>query len=132
MPLHPDALVVRGGTSRDVETLKGKVNETIEDGDGAVISVFCDASRTEDTEGMSLHELCAESEVPHTKVQVTTAARLREHGFEPILDISDGQRFTHHHIELAEPVQESTLRAFIDCFDEPVANPTGGKRKRSK
>jgi hypothetical protein len=33
-------------------------------------------------------------------------------------------------IELEEPVQESTLRTFIACFDEPVANPTGGKRKR--
>jgi hypothetical protein len=131
MPLHPDALVVRGGKVRDVETLKEKVDEAIEDGDGPVISVSCDVKRT-DTEGMSLHELCAESEVPYTKVQVTTVARLREQGFEPILDISDGQRFTHHHVVLEEPVQESRLQAFINCFDEPVANPTGGKRKRSK
>ncbi len=131
MTLHPDALVVRAGKVRDVETLKTKVEEAIEDGDGAVISVFCDVKRTE-TEGMTLSALCAESEVVHTKVQVTTVARLRAQGFEPILDISNGQRFTHHHVALAEPVQESTLQAFIDCFDEPVANRTGGKRKRSK
>lgn len=117
--------------TRDVEALKSKVEQAIEDGDGAVISIFCDTTRT-DTEAMSLHELCAVSEVVHSKVQVTTVSRLRKQGFEPILDISDGQRFTHHHVELTEPVQESTLQAFIDCFDEPEANPTGGKRKRSK
>lgn len=115
MPLHPDALVVRGGTARDVETLKTKVEEAIEDGDGAVISVFCDVKRT-DTEEMTLMELCDESEVIHGKVQVTTVGRLREQGFEPILDISNGQRFTHHHVTLAEPVQESTLQAFIGCL----------------
>ncbi|AFC47929.1 hypothetical protein OCO_15660 [Mycobacterium intracellulare MOTT-02] len=132
MPLHSDALVVRAGKVRDVETLKEKVDEAIEDGDGAVISVFCDVRRTDNTEGMTLHELCAESEVVHTKVQVTTVARLREQGFEPILNVSNGQRFTHHHVVLADPVQESTLQAFIDCFGEPIANPAGGKRKRSQ
>lgn len=132
MALHPDALVVRGGTSRDVGVLRTKVDEAIEDGDGAVISVFCDSKRNDAEPGMSLHELCAESEVVHTKVQVTTVSKLREQGFEPILDVSGGQRFTHHHVVLAEPMQESELQAFIDCFDEPVANPTGGKRKRSK
>ena len=90
MALYPDALVVRAGKVRDVETLKTKVEEAIEDGDGPVISVFCDVRRTE-TETMSLYELCAESEVVHTKVQVTTVARLQAQGFEPILDISNGQ-----------------------------------------
>lgn len=131
MALHPDALVVRAGKVRDVPTLKEKVEEAIEDGDGPVISIFCDVKRT-DTEGMDLHDLCAESEVVHTKVQVTTVSRLREQGFAPILEISDGEPITHHHVVLTEPVQESRLQAFIDCFDEPVANPTGGKRKRSK
>lgn len=131
MALHPDALVVRGGTVRDVDTLRSKIEDAIEDGDGAVISVFCDVKRT-DTEAMSLRELCAESEIVHTKVQVTTVSRLQAQGFEPILDISNEQRFTHHHVVLDEPVQESALQAFIDCFDEPVANPAGGKRKRSK
>src|ERR1700677_1024023 len=116
MALHPEALVVRGGMARDVGTLKTKVEEAIEDGDGAVISVFCDSKRSATDPGMSLHELCAESEVVHTKVQVTTVSRLREQGFEPILDVSNGQRFTHHHIGLAEPVQESQLAAFIGCF----------------
>ena len=129
MPLHPDALVVRGGTIRDVETLKAKVEDAIEDGDGAVISVFCDVWRTGQHDGATLAQLCAASDVVHTKVQVTTVRRLREHGFEPELAISNGEPETHHHVVLEEPVQESTLRAFIDCFGEPVPNPTGGKRR---
>jgi hypothetical protein len=132
MALHPDALVVRGGTVRDVETLRTKVEDAIEDGDGAVISVFCDVKRADTEAPMTLHDLCAESDIVHTKVQVTTVSRLQVQGFEPILDISNEQRFTHHHVVLDEPVQESALQAFIDCFDEPVANPAGGKRKRSK
>ena len=131
MALHPDALVIRGGKVRDVETLREKVDEAIEDGDGAVVSVYCDLNRT-DTDEMTLAELCAASEIKHSKVQVTTVARLQAAGFEPILDTSDGQLFTHHHVALEEPVQESTLRAFIDCFDEPIANPAGGKRKLSR
>jgi len=131
MPLHSDALVIRAGKVRDVETLTEKVNEAIEDGDGAVISVFCDVRRTDATDGMTLNELCAESEVVHSKVQVTTVGLLRDQGFEPILDVSNGQRFTHHHVVLAEPVQGSTLQTFINCFGEPVANPAGGKRERS-
>lgn len=111
--------------------MKGKVEEAIEDGDGPVISVFCDVDCT-DTQAMDLQELCAESGVVHTKVQVTTVSRLRARGFDPILEVSNGEPFTHHHVVLAEPVQESTLQAFIDCFDEPIANPAGGKRRRSK
>lgn len=131
MALHPEALVVRGGTVRDVDTLKTKVEEAVEDGDGPVISVFCDIECT-DTQAVSLEQLCADSGVVHTKVQVTTASRLRARGFEPILEVSNGEPFTHHHVVLTEPVQESELQAFIDCFDEPIANPVGGKRKRSK
>lgn len=115
--------------SREVDVLKEKVNDAIEDGDGAVISVFCDTKRTDDDEGMSLYELCAESGIPHRKVQVTTVSRLQEEGFELILDTSGEQQITHHHVGVPEPVQESRLQAFIDCFDEPVANPTGGKRR---
>jgi hypothetical protein len=131
MALHPDALVIRGGTIRDTAGLKRKVDMAIEDGDGPVISVFCDIQRSDDDPGMSLEALCRVSDVVHSKVQVTTTARLSDQGFTLVSDVSDGQPSTHHHVVLHEPVQESTLQAFIECFDEPVANPTGGKKRRS-
>lgn len=130
MTLHPEALVIRGGTVRDVKTLKTKIEEAIEDGDGAVISVFCDVRHTDNNDnGMGLEELCRVSNVVHTKVQLSTVSRLRAEGFSPELDVSDGQPFTHHHVTIEEPVQESRLETFIKCFDEPIANPTGGKRQ---
>jgi hypothetical protein len=129
--LHPDSLVVRGGTVRDPQTLYRKVQEAVEDGDGPVISVFCDVSRTDETAGMSLTELCGVSLVVHTKVQVSMVSRLQACGFELVRDVSNGQPFTHHHVVLAEPVQESVLGEFINCFDEPAPNPAGGMKRRS-
>ena len=131
MPLHPDAFVIRGGKVREPQTLYRKVMEAIEDGDGAVISVFCDITRSDQAAGMSLAELCAASSVVHSTVQVSTVSRLEAAGFELASDVSDGQPFTHHHVVLKEPVEESALAVLIGCFDEPVPNPTGGMKRRS-
>lgn len=128
MTLHHDALVVRGGTVRDPATLIQKVDEAIADGDGPVISVFCDVSRTENSTGRNLHELCADSEVVHSQVQVSTFGRLAAH-FQLVQDVSDEQPETHHNVILTEPVQESEIWAFISCFDDPIPNPAGGKRR---
>ena len=81
MSLHPETMVIRGGTIRDPSTLKRKVEMAIEDGDGPVISVVCDNDRTGQSDGMSLEALCRASDVVHTKVQVTTVARLARAGF---------------------------------------------------
>lgn len=111
--------------------LKTKVEMAIEDGDGAVLSVFCDVSRTvHEHPGMSLVELCIVSDVIHSKVQVSTVCRLEEAGFQLEADITDGQPHTHHHVLFEEPVQESTLSAFIQCFDEPIPTPSGGKQRK--
>lgn len=126
-----DSLVIRGGTIRDPAALKRKVENAIEDGDGPVISVFCEPERAEGAPPMALEVLCRISEVVHSKVQVTTVGRLEEAGFSLELDVSNGQPLTHHHVVVDDPVQESTLQRFIDAFDEPVATPTGGKRRSS-
>jgi hypothetical protein len=81
---------------------------------------------------MSLTELCAASSVIHTKVPVSIVSRLHAHGFELVRDVSNGQPYTHHHVVLKEPVQESVVAEFIECFDEPIPNPTGGMMRRSK
>ncbi|SKW13138.1 Uncharacterised protein [Mycobacteroides abscessus subsp. abscessus] len=80
--------------------------------------------------GMSLVELCIVSDVIHSKVQVSTVCRLEEAGFQLEADITDGQPHTHHHVLFEEPVQESTLSAFIQCFDEPIPTPSGGKQRK--
>lgn len=130
VPLHPDAHVVRGGTIRSAAVLLEKVREAIEDGDGPVVSVFCDVDRSDDSAGLTLTELSTESDIPHSKLQVSTVGRLSAGGFALTLDVSNGQPRTHHHVTIGEPVEESTLVRFIECFDEPILNPTGGKVRR--
>jgi hypothetical protein len=130
MTLHPAAMVVRAGVVRDVETLKEKVEDAIDEGDGPTISVFCDVDRSEDDAGLSFEELCAVSEIPNGKVQLSTGARLEEAGFRLVLDTSDDQARTHYNVIVAEPVQESELLRFIECFDEPIPNPKPKRKPR--
>ncbi|WP_373234890.1 hypothetical protein [Mycobacterium marinum] len=128
MALHPAAMVVRAGAIRDVLTLRRKVEKAIEDGLGACLSVFADVDRTDDEEaGMTLYHLCTVSEIPHNQVQLSTVARLVEQGFELELDTSADQARTHHNVTLGEPVAESELLKFIQCFGGPVPNPNPKK-----
>lgn len=131
MALHPAAVVVRAGQVRDVDELMSKVLMSIEDGDGACISVFCDVDKTDAHPGMTLHRLCAESSIPNGQVQLSTVARVNAAGFELDLDTSDDQARTHHNVNLRAPVEESQLLEFIGCFDEPIANPVP-KRQRKR
>lgn len=130
MALHPAAMVVRGGSVRDVPTLKEKVEEAIEDGYGACVSVFADVDKVDEESGMSLDELCRVSGLPHGKVQLSTPERLIGEGFEPQLDTSNDQGRTHHNVTFTQPVEESELLRFIGCFDEPVENPAAKRKPR--
>ncbi len=123
MALHPTALVVRGGQTRDVEDLRQKVDIAIEDGEGACLCVFADVDKSDEGPGMTLRDLCHESGIPHGQVQLSTAAVLAEAGFNLELDTSGEQARTHHYVTLREPVEQSQLLQFIECFDEPVPNP---------
>lgn len=78
---------------------------------------------------MTLEQLWAIADLPHTKMQVTTVERLQAAGVELILDVSDGQPLTHHHAKLPEPVGEYSAQKFIDCFDMPIPTPGGGKEE---
>lgn len=79
---------------------------------------------------MSLQELCRVSEIPHNKIQVSTAGRLQNSGFDIALDVSNDQAATHHSLTFTEPVEESELEKFIRCFDEPIPNPTPKRKPR--
>ena len=110
--------------ARDVQSLKDKVEDSIEEGDGPNISVFCDVDAFLDHNvGMSLEELCTVSEIPHGKVQLSTARRLEAAGFHLVLDTSGDQARTHFNVTVAEPVQESELSRFIECFDGTSGQP---------
>lgn len=118
---------MRGGILRDPEKLLTKAQKAAAHGFGHVISVHCDVDCTDDGPGLTVEELCEISDIPHSKIQLTTVNRLAAVGVELELDVSDGQPFTHHNAKLPEPVGESAAKAFIDCFDMPIPKPGGGK-----
>ena len=35
----------------------------------------------------------------------------------------------HHNAKLPDPVGESSVQTFVDCFDMPIENPRGGKEQ---
>lgn len=105
---------------------------SIDDGDGACVSVFCDVDKSEEHPGMTLDQLCRESGFPHGQIQLSTVARMEAQGFELLLDTSDGQARTHHNVNFREPVEESELLKFIECFDEPRLNPVPKTQRRPR
>jgi len=115
--------VVRGGIGRDVDTLMKSVQAANRAGCGNVISVHADVGCTNEGSGISLVELCAQ--VPHQKVQLSTAGALAEVGIELVLDVSEGQALTHHHAVLPDPVEEFA-QVFLQCFSEPLQKPEEG------
>jgi hypothetical protein len=127
MALHPNAVVVRGGIGRSMESLSGPLAVANQLGLGNVISVQADVRCTDDGPGLTLEQLC--EHIVHGKVQVSTAGKLLAAGIELVLDDSGGQPFTHHHAVLPDPVRESAI-AFIECFSEPIGNPARGKRSK--
>lgn len=106
-----------------------KVNDAIEDGDGAVLSVFVAAPLPGELWDDVVRRICVEADVPHSKIQVSTVARLREADFVVVHAVGDGEAACHHHVHFAVPMTESQAACFIECFDEPILNPTGGKRR---
>jgi hypothetical protein len=127
MPIHPHAVVVRGGIGRSVESLRGPLAVANQRGLGNALSVQADVWCTDEGAGLTLEQLC--EHIPHGKVQVATAGKLLAAGIELVLDDSGGQPFTHHHAVLPDPVGESAI-AFLECFSEPIVNPARGKRSK--
>lgn len=70
-------------------------------------------------------------DVPHGQIQVTRLGDLRAAGFEPVLDTSDGQPDCHYNVIFGNEVRPEDAEGFIRCFDEPMANPTGGRKRRT-
>jgi hypothetical protein len=132
VPVLPDdAVVVRGGASRDPQGILDKIEDAIADGAGAVLSVFCVAREGRD-EASAILSACIGGDVPHKQILVTSAGALRQAGFGLEPDSSDGQPDCHHHVLFGGDLSIQRVEAFIACFDGPMPNPTGGKRRREQ
>lgn len=132
MDLSPTSLVVCGGTNRDAEALKELIEDAVDDGDGAVLSVFCGTPLAGEAFEGTLQRICVAAGIPHGKVLVARAGDIWAAGVTLEWETDDGQAENHYHVRFDLPVEESQVHDFIACFTGPIPNPTGGKRGRTR
>lgn len=127
--LSDDALVVRGGQSRNPMDVLDKLLGALEDHDLAALSVYAlEPSKAGSDE--LLAAVCSAGDVPHKQVQVSRVGILRAAGFELEHDTSDGQTECHYNVGFGNAPDLRDAERFIECFHGPIPNPTGGRRRR--
>jgi hypothetical protein len=118
--------VIRGGVARDVAAIARKIEQAIDRGEGAVLSVFIDSRHEGESHDAAVTRISREADVRYGQIQVSTLGKIEEAGLRVEHDVLDGEPPSHHHVHFDVPVAESQVRAFISCFDEPVPNPGRG------
>lgn len=118
-----DDVVVRGGILANPEALLESVEDAIDLGLGAVLSVYIGDPTDFDDLDDCVREVCREADVQHNKVRLSTANRLRHERFEFEHDASDGQGELHFHVLFPDDPTIVDIERFIGCFDEPIPNP---------
>lgn len=121
--------MVRGGSNRDADDLVDKIEDAIADGYGPVLSVNCGQPEDGESFAETLHRICAVAGLPHGSVQVARFEWIEALEITLTSDTSNGQAANHYHAWFAVPVEKSQVQDFIACFDSPIPNPTGGKKR---
>jgi hypothetical protein len=124
------ALVVRGGSTRDAAAVRETLEDAIADGDGAVLSVNVDQELPGEALVETLYRICEVAGTPHSKIQVSYAQVLQAAGVQLVPFRAEGEAENHYHAVFREPLELDQIEAFIRCFDVPIDNPTGGKKRR--
>jgi hypothetical protein len=120
----PDtALVVRGGEMNLTNLSASAEAEYAETGEYA-LSFW--ASADLDVGGIvraARHqgELTGDRNIPHGRVQVSTAGRIRAAGFDLVATPPPG----HYSLVLPDPPTVADYAAVMSAFDSPVPNPEG-------
>ena len=124
------AIVVRGGTKRDIAMLRDDIKDAMEQGYGPVLSTFADNTRDGESRQETIHRICASSDIPHGKIQVSTVQTLTDAGLPPTPHVEEDWPEMHCHVTFGIPISDRQIQGFVEAFDEPIANPTGGKKTR--
>lgn len=125
--LPSNSLVVRGGIKRTTDSLVEVVKDAAAQGYGNVISVFADVIGENESIEDALFRICESVDIPHKQIQVSNVQRLIDEKFS-IEPYTFDMHEMHCHVVMGIPFTES-IPKFVDCFDEPQQNPTGGKSR---
>jgi hypothetical protein len=119
----PPVFVVRGGQFPTAEDVLIAVQDSYEDGEGAVASVYVGRQVPGEDLAQALRRICLEGRIPHGKIRVALESDLVEAGFVLVQDSSDGQPDCHHNVVFTEPPNIEQARLFLERFGEPMRNP---------
>lgn len=126
-----DALVARGGVNRDAAEILEAVLDVLYDSNKPVLSVCCSDREPDETYEGWQERICRAGRLKNGKIQWSTLGQLRALGLPVVWEAGDGEAPNHHHVYFQEPVTESQVRAFVECFSEPQPNPVP-KEERGK
>lgn len=118
--------MVRGGIQRDAAIILEGLSLVVSVGKPAVLSVFAMAPSSGQGRDACTLAVCREAGLKNGQVQVSSAGRLRAAGFELADERSENESWCHYHVYFQAPVQQSTVRSWVDCFDDPIPNPGRG------
>lgn len=122
--LSDDAVVVRGGSDRDSNNVRLKIEDAILDGDGPVLSAYC--MNPAQSLSATIKTLCREGDIPHAKVQVARAGALRDQGFELTQWTRDGEPACHYHVDFGHNVDVQRIELFIRASTSRYLTPQVG------
>jgi len=105
------------------------LDEAVAEGEGPVLSVYAEAQRPGELMTVAVERICRIADLPHRQVLVTSVACLREIGVDVVPSIDAGEAVNHHHVVFAEPLAAEQVAEYVKAWNEPVPNPTGGKKR---
>lgn len=95
----------------------------IEAGYGPVLSTMASTPRAGESDEELVYRLCRDGQLPHSKVQLSTVGVLRDAGFVLVRTLGPDDHDYHHDVAFPEGPDLDWCQRFVDCFQDPVANP---------
>lgn len=112
---------------RDSAAIEQKIEDAIDDGDGPVLSVFC---QQVDQRGVAaaVERACREGAIRNGKIQVARVSTLLDVGAVLVHTAGQGEPECHYHVNFEKMTSDTRATMFLGCFAEPEPNPWEGRR----
>lgn len=126
---HENALVVRGGETRDPSVVTDNLKQLTHLGKPPILSVFADTPLEGEKQEQCVLRICTEANIKNGKVQVAPAGMLLSAGFDLVHKPENGVS-THYNVSFTVPVQHFEVQTWLACFGEPI--PNGNPNRKTK
>jgi hypothetical protein len=118
-----DAVVVRGGATRDPAAVLENLYDELEIRQAPEISAFIAIRQPNETLEAVIERIARLAPLPHGKLQISTVKTLRNRGFELVADYSVEKGVWHCNIVLPIEATIEDVTRLIGAFQDPILNP---------